>query len=222
MPVLTPAQYSRKQETDLETAMALALTRAVAGEFPGPGGLGKIQLAQVFEDWATFQDNFVSPGGVVEPDGELLYGPGQTVPVLIEETWEPQGGVGLGLYVLSEATKDFLLTIRSHVQAERDALKAGIEAAFVDPAVLLAPPLGARYGLVVDVPEYWGLPITLKLLGSRKLDDADRAAKGQWEAEFRIAVQGRHVKLGPVRPFGLRITEQVGDAPVPVTGDPIE
>lgn len=223
MPVFTPQQFSRSQSVDLETACALALIRWIDQPYPAPGGgPAQIKLAQVFEDWATFQDNFVSPGAVVEPDGELLYGPGQTEPRLMEETWEPQGGVGFGLYVLSEATKDFTLTVRSSNQAERNALKAGIEAAFVDPAVLLAPPLGARYGVVVQVPEYWDLPFTLKLLGSRKPDDAQKAAANIWDAEFRVAVQARHVKLGPVRPFVCRLTEKVGDEVVVTPGDPLE
>ena len=205
MPIFLREQFSRSATLDLETAIATALTGSLKQNYLGPGGKGKVAFAQVFEDWATFEDDFVSPSAVVMPDGELLYGPSQLVPSLIEETWEPQHEQGFGLYVLSEATKDFTVVIRSSNQAERNALKAGVETSFVAPEVNIAPVLGERYGVVIDMPGYWGLPVTLKLLGSRKLDDADSAAKNIWQAEFRIAAQARHVKLGPVVPFRVKI-----------------
>lgn len=205
MPLFLREQFSRTASLDLETAIAKALTGTISRPFIGPGGKGKVVFAQVFEDWATFEDDFVSPSAVVMPDGELLYGPSQLVPSLIEETWEPKGEQGFGLYVLSEATKDFTVVIRSSNQAERNALKAGVEGAFVAPEVNIAPRLGERYGTVVDMPEYWGLPVALKLVGSRKLDDADAASKNIWETEFRITAQARHVVLGPVVPFSVKI-----------------
>jgi hypothetical protein len=205
MSIFLREQYSRSATLDLETAIATALLSIIKRPFPGPGGKGMIQLAEAFEDWASFEENYVSPSAAVLPDGELVYGPSQLVPSLIEETWEPKGEQGFGLYVLSEATKDFLDTIRSSNQEERNALKAGLETAFVAPEINIAPRLGERYGTVVDMPEYWGLPVVLKLLGSRKLDDQDSSAKNNQQAEFRISAQARHVVLGPVVPFRVKI-----------------
>lgn len=205
MPIFLREQYSRSADLDLETAMAKALNDTINRDYAGAGGKGTVRFAQMFNDWPSFEENFVSPNAAVLPDGELLYGPSHLVPSLIEETWEPKGEAGFGLYVLSEATKEFLVTVRSSNQEERNALKAGVETAFVAPEVNIAPRLGERYGVVVDMPGYWGLPVMLKLLGSRKLDGADNAAKNINEAEFRISAQARHVVLGPVVPFSVKI-----------------
>jgi hypothetical protein len=214
--VFLVSQYSRSATVDLETAISLAVVAAISRDYPGPGGKGTIRFAQLAEDWATFQDNFVSPGAVVLPGDELKYGPSHPTPALAEDTWEPQGEAGFGLFVLSEASREFELTIRSSNQQERNALKAGVEGAFVRPEVTMAPADGsepdARYGIVQLVPEYWNLPVRLSLLGSRKLDDADLAAKNIWEANFRISAQANHVVLRPVQPFRVKIQRlDVGD-----------
>jgi len=220
MPTFTREQYSRSQTEDLETAIASAVMRLLQCPFPGPGGRGTIKLAETFPDHATMYDEFVSPAAAVEPEGSLEYGPSHPVPMLDDTTWEPQdkdgkplGEAGFGLYVLSEASRTFDVTVRSYNQAERNALKAGVETAFVDPKVLRNPLFGARYGvLVAQMPEYWNLPCRLTLLSSEKDDNPDRAAKNQWQAHFRISAQARHVKLAEVVPFRVKIRAlEVGD-----------
>lgn len=227
-PVFTAEQYSRSASVDLETAISLAVKAAISGTFPGPGGKGKVAFSETFEDWATFEDNFVTPAAAVLPQDELLYGPSHLTPALLEDTWEPPGEAGFGLYELSEGSREVHVQIRSSNQQERNALKAGVEGAFVRPSVLMVPaPVspassaqddltnkdsGVRYGLIVRVPEYWNLPVRLELLGSRKLDDSEHAARNQWEAEFRIAAQASHVVLRPVRPFRVKVRQlEVGD-----------
>lgn len=213
MAIFTSDQYSRKQTEDLETSISIAVTRLLQTTFPGPRGIGTVKLAETFADHATMDDEFVNPSAAVEPEGDLAYGPSHPVPVLDEATWEPQdpagkptGEAGFGLYVLSEASRTFEVTVRSSSQAERNALKAGVETAFVDPKVLRNPLFGARYGvLVAQMPEYWNLPCRLTLLSSAKDDNPERAAKNQWQAHFRIDAQARHVKLAAVVPFRVKI-----------------
>lgn len=211
MPAFTITQYSRTQTVDLETAIAQAVLAVINRPFPGPGGEGQIQLAQVFEDWADFEDNFVDPSAAILPDDEVIYGPSHATPTLLEDTWEPVGQAGFGLFELSEASREFELSVRTSSSADRAALKAGIETVFQNDSVLIAPPNGVRYGLVVLMPGYWNLPCRLTLLRSRKLDDTESASKKIAEVRFRIAAQAPHVKIAPVQPFRLKLTVTESD-----------
>jgi hypothetical protein len=207
--------YSRKQTTDLETAMATALVAYLGGlSFPGPGGGPPIQLLQVFEEWAGFNDGDVPMAACVLPDGEIVYAPGQGTPTLLEDTWEPQGQAGWGLYRLSEATREFKVVARAPTGAERNAIKAGVETAFVDPQVLMRPS-GARYGILLDLPDYFGLRARFTITSSRKLDDGTNAISNIQEAEFTIRAEAPHVVVGPVQPLVLRTTVTVGEGPIP-------
>lgn len=192
---------------DLETAISLAVTRALDQDFTGPGGIGKIRFVQLFEDWPSMEQSFVTPTAVVLPDGDLVYGPGLLTPKLLEDTWEVAGEPGLGLYELAEASREFQVLFRGSTAMERNALKAGIEGAFVADPILIAPRLGARYGTVVAMPEYWGLAARLTLVSTSKLDDAESASKNIWEGRISLRAEAKLVKLGLVQPFRLRITE---------------
>ncbi len=206
MGVFTPEQFSRSQTSDLETAIADAVISIVSRPFPIPGTQKMIQLAELFDEWPEVEENFVDPSGVILPDTELMYGPSHPTPVLLEDTWEPKGEAGYGLYELSEASREFELAIRASTARDRQALKAGIETAFQgDDDVLVAPSNGVRYGTVVLMPGYWNLPCRLTLLASRKLDDADTAIRKIEEARFRIVAQAAHVKFGRVPPFRVRV-----------------
>lgn len=213
--VLTPEQYSRSATVDLETAISLAVVRTVDRDFTGPGGVGKIRFTQVHEDWPSFEDSFTTPAAAVLPGDELKYGPSHLTPVLLEDTWEVKGEPGLGLYELAEASREFQLEYRGSTSAERNALKAGVETAFVTDEVLVAPPGGARYGVLVAVPEYWGLNVRLSITGSSKLDDQELAAKNIWMGRATILAQAKLVKLAIVQPFRVRVTVVESTDPIP-------
>lgn len=223
--MISREQFSRKQTEDLETAISLALLRVIDREYPGPGGQGVVRFLQTFEDWPSFESADLTPSAVVLPDGDLMYGPSHPTPTLMEETWEPRGENGLGLYVLSEASREFEVRFRGATTAERNALKAGLETAFeaddVEAASVMIPPTGARYGIVTTMPEYWGMTVRLTLLASSKLDDADTAAKNLNEGRLRVRAEARHVKLGPVPVFKLRVREIVEDSRIVTTTAPI-
>lgn len=213
--MISPEQFSRKMTADLETAMSLAVTRTISGQFLGPGGAGQIGFVELHEDWPSYEQAYVMPTATILPDAPLVYGPSHLVPRLLEDTWEPVGEPGLGLYELSEASRDLTLQYRAGTAAERNALKAGIETAFVAPEVTLAPVAGARYGILQAMPEYWGLMVRLAITDSQKLDDAESAVQNRWEGRATISCQAKLVKLAIVQPFRLRIKEIIGTDPVP-------
>lgn len=214
--MISPEQFSRKATEDLETAISLAVTRVLSAQFTGPGGAGKIGFTQIFEDWPSFEQAYVFPTATILPDEPLVYGPSHFVPRLLEDTWEPKGAPGLGLYELCEATRDLTLQYRAGTPAERNALKAGIETSFVAPEVTLAPPDGARYGILEVMPEYWGLTVRLALADSQKLDDAESSAQNRWEGRATIKAQAKLVKLAVVQPFRVRTKVSfVSRLPVP-------
>lgn len=224
MGIFDRSMYSRSASTDLETAISNAVERVLDRDFPGPGGVGTIRLEEFFTDWADLNDQFVSPSAAVLPDEELKYGPSQTTPHALEDTWEPRGEPGFCLMEIQEASREFEIVVRAAEVEQRNALKGGIETAFQDPRGLLvvagegqagtarlAP--GDRAGVVVaEMPEYWRLPCRLTLLASRKLDDADSSARHVYEARFRLRAEASLVMLQPMQPMRVRITSQVVDS----------
>jgi len=213
--VLTPDQYSRKQTVDIETALSIAARTAIDRAYPGAGGAGELRFSQIFEDWPSFESSFVDPGAVILPDGETLYARSFLTPALLEDTWENPGEDGFGLYQLGEVEREFEIQIRSTNAAARNALKAGVEGAFINPGVNATGTGSIGNGILVLVPEYWNLPVWLTLMGSHKLDDAESAARNIWEARLRVHAQGKHVVLQQVHPFRFKVTESTSDVPVP-------
>lgn len=206
---MSPDQFSRSQTTDLETALSLAALRAIDLEYPGPGGIGKIKFASLLEDWPSFEQSAVLPAAVVLPASDLIYSPSHPTSKLLEDTWEPVGERGFGLYELCEAEREFEIQFRGATTAERNAIMAGLQTAFMAPEILNNPPTGSRYGILQPMPEYWGLIARFALVSSRKLDDADTAAKNIAEGIISVRAQAQQVKLGVVQPFRAIIREQI-------------
>ncbi len=201
--------FSRRQTLDLETAMSEAICRHLReATFPGPPGAPAIQLARVFEDWPSYEDSQLSPSACVLPDAPLVYDEAYPEPFLIEETWEPRGRPGFGIYALSEARRDLEMIFRAATAAERDALKAGVETTFFG-AGLSALPGPNRYGVILTMREYFGMPVRVSIAESRKLDDADKAIRNAWDFSILLRAQAKHVKVAPVQPFSLKIREEV-------------
>lgn len=207
--VMTRERYSRKQTLDVKTAMATALTRLLAAEtFPGPRGQGKVRFLKVFAEWPTSNDVATLPAaGILSSDDTVRYAPARLTPSLMEDTWEPAGRRGLGLYKLSEAECEFKVETRARTQLERSALVAGVEALLFAPGVLNNREEGARYGRVAAMPEYWGLPVRFALRDKVTGDDAAGAKSGRWEATFSVLAQAPHVRLDVVSPFRVKIRE---------------
>lgn len=191
--------------------MRAAVSALLTGkEFPGPGdGGAPIKFSQVFDEWPTSNDRYVTPAACVLPAGKLVYADARLTPTLLEETWEPRGGAGLGLYALAEGEKDFEVQVRAVSKAERRALVAGIEDLLTSEPGVLTNPRGAKYGVLRPMPEYWGLDVRLSLQDKGLDDTEDAAQKNRWEATFTVRAQALLVKLDTVVPFTVTIREVI-------------
>jgi len=200
-------QFSRQQTLGLRESMASALVRLLqAAVFPGPGGYGSIRLEVAYAEWPSAPDEYISPAACVLP-GEGRDVEGHFMPVLLEDTWEPAGFPGWGLYVLGDYEADFEIKVRAASVAERNALIAGIEQIFVqDPdQMLIAPAKNNRYGCLLDMPEYFESQARFGLRSTRVLDDEESAMAEQREVTFTVSGQAKKLRIGLVQPFVLKM-----------------
>jgi len=200
--------YSRSQTLDLRLAMANALA-SYLGDMEFRAGARAFQFARVFDEWPSAMDDSVLPAACVLPDEVLKYADARLTPALVEETWEPAGRPGWGLYELADAECDLGVTVRAASPGERSAIVATVEAAFVEDRVTGNFEQGARMSRVLTMPAYWGLPCRVRMVEMRVLDDGETAQKNWNEATFLVRAQATQVKLDRVAPFRLKIVEDV-------------
>lgn len=206
--MLPKASYSRKHILSLRAAMAFALTDKLRNTgFSTPGG-GLTYLNEVYPEWPDPEDNFVTPAATIMP-GTAVYEDAGMTPTLLQETWEPYGQPGWGLYKTSELVVPYTIQIRCPTSAERDVIVAGVEDMWVDDEVLMDHQEGARYGILIDLPQYWGVTATFTLMSMETLDNEDAAMRNHREATFSIMGRAPAVKLGPVQPCKLTIKVDV-------------
>lgn len=202
MPLLLQ-QYSRRASRDVRGAMALALRRILESLW-FDGGTAPFQFSQVFEEWPSFASKYIPPAACVQP-GAWTYDSSNLVPTLMEDTWEPFGQQGFGLYKLTEIAATFELFVRTSTVGERNAIALGLETAFVMPNILMNIWQGARNAVLVDLPEYYGLPARFSLLSARMLDSEDAAIREHRDLIFTISGQAPQVAVGPVFPLNMTI-----------------
>ena len=202
MPI-TLEQYSRTAVRSARDAMALALRHHLEGLVFKLAG-GTFKLATVFDEWPAYLDRYVPPCACVLPN-EWRYADWSFTPKLLEDTWEVSGEPGFGLYKLSEIETDFEISLRTNNPAERDALIEGIEESFVAPRVLMDDAQGPRYGLILQLPEYYGLAARFALQSARVIDDEERTMREQRDAVLTVSSQAPQVRVGPVYPLNLKI-----------------
>jgi hypothetical protein len=201
--------YSRRATLDLATAMATALRRLLlSAELKMPDGT-PVRFSEVFEEWPGAEDEYVPPAACVLP-GELVYGAAYPTPAPLEDTWEPPGQYGFMLTKVAEAELPIEVEVRTPTQGQRAQVVAALESLFFDRPV---GHLGtdSRYGVVVPMPEYFGLPAHFALDRNRKLDDQDRALRNAWETVVRLNAQAPQVVLGRASPFTVSVEEVVGE-----------
>jgi hypothetical protein len=196
------AQYSHTASLDARGALAMALRRHIEGlTFAGSQAQ---QFAEVFEEWPSFNDAEVPPVACVLP-GDWKYGDSHMTPRLLEDTWEPQGMPGWALYKTAELTCEFQLVIRTNLPAERPILIRAIEESFQHGT-------DQRYGILLDLPEYYQLKGTLALLGGSVIDNEDAAMREKRDAMFMISAPAPKVQVVPVWPMALSITKTFLDS----------
>lgn len=203
----TRAMFSRKATTNLRRAMALALKRHL--ECLAFENLDTFQFSAVFDNWPSYLERYVPASACVLP-GRWTYGDAYLTPVLLEDTWEPKGELGFALYKTSELEVQLEVSIRTDSVDEREAIILGVENSFVDPDLLMADPAGARYGILLPLPEYYGCNARFQLIGGSVIDDEDRAMRENRDAIMTVRAEASQVVVGPVRPLALKFRETVG------------
>ena len=209
MPMQMPrAQFSRKAIIGVRNALAVALARLVE-EMTFPGDQAQ-NFAAIYDEWPDFLDTAVVPAACVLP-GDFRYADSQMTPSLIEDTWEPKGMPGWGLMKTAELQADFQLSIRTNLPRERSQLMQAIEDLF-QPQGNLMDLTGPRYGLVVPLPEYYGINGRFVLLAGSVIDNEDTAMREKRDAVFTISAYAPKVQVVPVWPLALSITKTMFDS----------
>lgn len=165
------------------------------------------RFAEVFDVWPSFLETAVFPAAAIVPGG-FRFADSSTTPKLLEETWEPQGMPGWGLWKTAECQAELSLVVRTDLVGERPALMRAVEDAF--QSVQINKP-GPRYGLVVQLPEYYGVDARLAVLDGQLIDSEDSAMRERRDAVFTISASAPRVQVGPVWPLALRITKTLED-----------
>lgn len=210
-------QYSRRASMDVRDACALALRRVLEGIDRVIDG-ERIIFAHVFDEWPTFDDKYDSPAACVLPPPAWDYSDSDMVPHLLEDTVEPNPipmpdegqteSPAYGLYKTAEMLDRFELIIRCGSTAKRSMLKLAVEDAFQTRKVMMDP-AGQRYGLLLDLPEYWSLTARASLISGANTDSEDAAARNLREATFVVSMQAPKVQLGEVWPMAMTITKRM-------------
>jgi hypothetical protein len=206
-------QYSRSATLDVRDACAAALARVIAGIDVVKAGQ-RVKFAAVFDEWPNFEDKYETPAACVLAPPSWDYSDAIMTPRLLETdtiesvTTEPSDPPSFGLWKTAEMLDQFQVSIRAGSTAMRSLLKLAIEEAF-QMRELTMNPNGQRYGLLVDLPEYWGMTARASLLNGSNSDNEDSAARNQREATFTVSMQAPKVQLGPVYPFTVTLTEKL-------------
>jgi len=215
MPV-TIDDFPRKKTLDLRLSMAEALAGFLRTQ-RFPDEFGATQFAAVFSEWPDADARFVTPAACVLPRGPLVYADARLVPTLLEDTCFPAAGTGqkgFGLYALADAECDFDVQVRAPTGKERSDVVAGFEQLFVSDGILMDHQQGRRYGRLITLDAYYGLPARYSLQSVTVDDDGEAALKNRREATFLVRAQAKLVKVGVVYPFVLTIRELVDGEPV--------
>ncbi len=202
MPIVR-SQYSRTASRDARGAMAMALQRHLFGlTFYNAGGT--FQFSEIFDEWPSYNDKYVPPAACVLPS-EWKYADALFSPTLLEDTWEVYGEPGFGLYKLSEVNVDFEISIRTTSTIERSQIIQGIEESFRAENLLMDDVNGARYGILLPLPEYYSLQGRFSLMSAKVIDDEDRAVRENRDAIMVISAACAQVTVGPVKPLNLTV-----------------
>ena len=202
---MTKEEYPRKATRDVRNAAALALSRHLMGLTWE--GTEHQRFTEVFDEWPAFLNRYQPPAACVLP-ATWTYGSWEYT--LLEETWEPKGLPGFGLYKTNELECEMEVSIRTTSAAEREVIVLALEDAFQDPQMLMSQKRGPRNSIILPMPEYYGLPARFSLQRGRTIDDPDSAMRERRDAVLTVSVQASKVKVGPVYPMALHMIKQNG------------
>ncbi len=125
---MTRADYSKKATRDVRNAAALALARHLATlTFEGTEHQ---RFTEVFDEWPAYLNRYRPPAACVLPAG-WKYGDWSFTPTLLEDTWEPKGQQGFGLYKTAELECEMEVSLRT--------LSCAADPPIIDSAQFLFP-----------------------------------------------------------------------------------
>ena len=208
----TQADYPRKATRDVRSAAALALARHLSALTFEPIGQHR-RFTEVGDEWPAFLTRYRPPAACVLPAG-WKYGDWSFTPTLLEDTWEPWGQQGFGLYKTAELECEMEISLRTTSPAEREVIVLAIEDAFHDPQMLMSQKRGPRNSIILPMPEYYGQTARFSLQSGRTIDDPDSAIRERRDAVMTVSVQASKVKVGPVFPMALHFNKQNGSVVV--------
>lgn len=198
--------YSRRATLDVRDACAMALQRVLEAIDVVLDG-ERVTFTAVYDQWPTADDQYVPPVACVLPPDNWKYDDGLFTPTCLEDTWEHDATTGWALYKTAEMIDTFTVGLRTTSSAMRSLLKLALENSFQASGVLMDQSKGPHYGIVVDLPEYWGLKAQAWLIDGSNSDNEDSAMRNQREATFSVRMQCSKVQLGPCNPATMTITK---------------
>jgi hypothetical protein len=71
---------------------------------------------------------------------------------------------------------------------------------------------GPRYGLVVPLPEYYGINGRFALLAGSVIDNEETAMRDKRDAAFTISASAPKVQVGPVWPMAIAVVKELVDS----------
>lgn len=205
------AETGRSATLDLGDAIAAAVARRVKRAGINLSKSGALTpFAEVFTDWATWNNRYVFPTACVVSDAEVRYDDSSLTPSLLEETWARHGEPGMGLWKEAEGVVDLKVFLRAPSKRERAKVILAVEELFTRPGSVLR---GGAYRIIEPMEEYWGLGVRLSAQGVTRFDGTDSAANNRWEAVVRVSAQAPKVKLDVVNPMSIKVRTFVDGAP---------
>jgi hypothetical protein len=200
-----PIIYTANRETDARTSLTRGLAEYLEGLTTNAQGGRQIQLRRVYSSWAEPEDEARYPAAYVSSPGEGQYDASRFTPTVdhTERIAQPDGR-----YVVHLA--EFVATLAVEVWAndpqERMQLAAAIEDAF--------NPLDYRYGMLLDLPHYYGLRADYAVQSMRYQDTEVDAMRRYRLAIFTLTASVPVVRLRAYAEGRPRAIVDVSDSSV--------
>lgn len=179
-PVLRPASMptpTARQECDARTAITRGLARYLAGlEVQGNAGRVLTFGGRVGESWADPEIQAQFPSAVVLGIGPAQYDASRLVPSTVGQLALPDGRA---ILASSELAMTVALDVWATDSRARAALVAGLEAAL--------SPVEWRYGLLLDLPFYFGARASYEPQSIEYQDSEDGATRRYRRALITLA-----------------------------------
>jgi len=182
----TPIVYTANRECDARTAITRGLAEYLSGMTIDSVGGRRNALRKVFQTWPDAEDEAVYPSAVVLMRGVAAYDSSRFVPGINDREKLPAPD---GRYVstVAEMVGDLTVELWCNDSSERADLVAAFEEELV--------PYDDMYGLMLDLPHYYGNRAVYELKDVQYIDDEQTAMQRYRKALFTLTAQMPVVRL---------------------------